>query len=108
VLLGAAGRFIITGALSWGLALGGPQNTGKDMSWLGVALYAAFAVGAPAGAALYARSGLAAIALAVTLIPLVTLFLVAPLRVVAPPPAARPPLFRRHSSRASIALLISM
>ncbi|MBI1759926.1 MAG: MFS transporter [Acidobacteria bacterium] len=49
LLLGIAERFIITGALSWGMTLGGTQNTGKVISWIGTALYAAFAVGAPAG-----------------------------------------------------------
>src|SRR5437667_3278178 len=39
-LLGGAESFIITGALSWGLALMGPQNTGKVMAWVGTALYA--------------------------------------------------------------------
>src|SRR5207244_2340243 len=72
------------------LALGGAQNTGKVMSWIGTALYAAFAVGAPAGTALYASYGFAAIALAAMLIPLVTLLLITPLRAVAPSRAARP------------------
>jgi MFS family permease len=53
-LLGGAESFIITGALSWGLALVAPQNSGKVIAWIGTALYAAFAVGAPAGTALYA------------------------------------------------------
>ena len=83
-LLGGGESFIITGALSWGLAFLGPQNTGKVMAWVGTALYAAFAVGAPAGTILYAGHGFVAIALAATLIPLVTLLLVAPLRSVAP------------------------
>src|SRR6266436_3221746 len=78
-VLGVAESFIVTGALSWGLALMGPQNTGKVMSWVGTSLYAAFAVGAP-GTALYTRYGFAAIALAATLIPLVVLPLVAPMR----------------------------
>jgi MFS family permease len=88
-LLGVAESFIITGALSWGLALMGPQNTGKVMAWIGTALYAAFAVGAPVGTILYAGHGFAAIALATTLIPLVTLPLVASFRPVTPPPQAR-------------------
>ena len=88
-LLGVAESFIITGALSSGLALMGPQNTGKVMAWVGTALYAALAVGAPAGTALYASHGFAAIALATTLIPLGTLPLVASLRPVPPPPHAR-------------------
>jgi MFS family permease len=69
-VLGAAESFIVTGAFSWGLALAGPQNTGKIMAWVGTAMYAAFAVGAPAGITLYASYGFMAIALATTLIPL--------------------------------------
>jgi MFS family permease len=88
-LLGAAESTIITGALSWGLVLMGPRNTGKVMSWIGTALYAAFAVGAPAGTTLYDAHGFAAIALATTLIPLVTLLLVLPLRAVPSEPHAR-------------------
>ncbi len=79
-VLGIAESFIVTGALSWGLMLMGPQNTGKVMSWVGTSLYAAFAVGAPTGTALYAGYGFAAIALAATLIPLVALPLVPSMR----------------------------
>ena len=69
-LLGVGESFVITGALSWVLAIMGPQYTGRAMAWLGSALYAAFAVGAPAGTALYTVHGFAAIALAATQIPL--------------------------------------
>ena len=89
-VLGAAESAIITGALGWGLGLGGPKNAGKVMAWVGTALYAAFAAGAPAGSALYAAHGFAAIALATTALPLVTLLVVAPLRPVTPPTVARP------------------
>ncbi len=85
-LLGVAESFIMTGALSWGLALVGTQNTGKVMAWVGAALYAALALGAPIGAALYSGYGFVAIAFAATAIPLGALFLVAPLRPIAPPP----------------------
>lgn len=88
-LLGGAESFIITGALSWGLALLGAQNTGKVMAWLGTALWGAFAAGAPAGTTLYAADGFAAIALATMLIPLATLPLVASFRTVAPVRGAR-------------------
>lgn len=90
VLLGVGESFIITGALSWGLALAGAQNTGKVMSFVGTALYAAYAVGAPAGTALYASYGFAAIAIAAATIPLAALLFVAPLKPVAPTPHARP------------------
>ena len=77
-LLGAAESFIITGAVSWGLALVDPRDTGKVIAWVGTAMFAAMALGAPAGGALYARYGFAAIALATTLAPLVTLLSVLP------------------------------
>ncbi len=93
-LLGAAESFIVTGALSWGLALAGPQNTGKVMVWVGTAMYAAFAGGAPVGTALYASYGFAAIALATALVPLGTLLLIVPLHPVAPQLRARPALTR--------------
>lgn len=88
-LLGVMESFVITGVLSWGLALGGPQNTGKVMSWVGTALYTAFAVGAPLGTALYATFGFAAIALATMLLPLTTVGVVAPLTPIAPASNAR-------------------
>jgi MFS family permease len=89
-LLGGGESFIITGALSWGLALAGPENTGKVIAWVGTAMYAAFALGAPAGSALYAGYGFMAIALATTLAPLLTLLIILPLRPVAPTLRARP------------------
>jgi MFS family permease len=91
-LLGGAESFIITGALSWGLALVAPQNSGKVIAWVGTAMYAAFAVGAPAGTALYARFGFGVIALATTVVPLATLLMIAPLRPIAPLRRPQPPL----------------
>jgi MFS family permease len=94
VLLGGAESFVITGALSWGLALGGGRNTGKVISWVGTALWAAYAAGAPAGTALYGRFGFTGIALATLLLPLATLLLVAPLRAPAPSAHASPPFMQ--------------
>src|SRR6267143_549048 len=89
-LLGVGESFIITGAQTWGLALAGPQNTGKVLAWMGTAMYAAFALGAPVGTVLYTGYGFAAIALATTLVPLATLLLVGPMRRVAPTARIRP------------------
>jgi MFS family permease len=83
-VLGAGESFIITGAQSWGLALAGARNTGKVLAWMGTAMYAAFALGAPVGTILYGGHGFASIALATTLIPLAALLLAAPVRRVAP------------------------
>lgn len=91
-VLGGAESFIVSGALIWGMTLAGPQNTGKLMSWVGIAMYAAYAAGAPLGTALYARFGFIAIALATMLIPLATLGLVARLSAPRPEPKPQPPL----------------
>jgi MFS family permease len=78
-VLGGAESFMISGVLNWGLALAGPSNNGKVMSWVGTAMYIAFAAGAPAGSALYARYGFVAVAVATAMVPLLTLLLVFPL-----------------------------
>lgn len=91
VLLGVAESVIITSALIWGLTLIGPEHTGKVMSWVGTALYAAFAVGAPVGTTLYARHGFSAIAWTTAVLPIAALSLVVPLRrPVAPELHLRP------------------
>jgi len=83
-LLGVGESFIITGAQSWGLAILGVQNTSRALAFVGSAMFAAFAAGAPVGSALYARYGFAAIAVATTLLPVATVLWVAPLRSVSP------------------------
>jgi MFS family permease len=82
-LLGAAESFVITGAVIWGLALAGPANTGRVIAWVGMAMFAALAFGAPVGTTLYTLGGFAAVAVATILFPLITVLLVAPLTSVA-------------------------
>jgi MFS family permease len=93
-LLGAAESFIITGGVSWGFALAGPANAGKVIAWVGMAMFAALASGAPMGTALYRVGGFASIAMATTLIPLATILLVAPLASVASSGGTRSHLFK--------------
>jgi predicted MFS family arabinose efflux permease len=89
-LLGVMESFVITGALSWGVALAGSQHAGKVMSWVGTALYTAFAVGAPLGTVLYASYGFAAVGFATMLLPLATVGVVAPLQPIEPEPHLHP------------------
>jgi MFS family permease len=93
-VLGAAESAVITGAMVWGLTLGGPRNAGLVLSWLGTAIWAAFAVGAPMGTALFAHYGFAAISLTTMLLPALTLLVVLPLRPVAPTAKESPPITR--------------
>src|SRR3954453_12530012 len=89
-VLGGAESFIITGATTWGLARAGTQNAGKVIAWMGTAMFAAFAGGAPLGTALYATGGFAAVACATALAPLATLLLIAPVRGAAPAHSGSP------------------
>jgi MFS family permease len=97
-VLGGAESFIITGALGWGLALVDRTSAGKVMAWVGTAMYAAFALGAPAGTALCESYGFGAVALATTLIPLATLLLILPLRAVAPQHRQQPVMMKVASA----------
>jgi len=94
VLLGCAESLVVTGALSWGVGLAGPQNAGKVMAWIGIAMYGAYAFGAPAGVAVYGRWQFAGIAVATTLIPLAALALIVAVRPVAPTAARRVPFYK--------------
>lgn len=50
----------VTGCVSWSIASVGPQRAGMSMSWTGIAMFAALAIGAPIGMALYQIYGLQA------------------------------------------------
>ncbi|MBV8661825.1 MAG: MFS transporter, partial [Hyphomicrobiales bacterium] len=93
LLLGGAESLIVTGALSWGVVLVGPENAGRVIAWIGMAMYGAYAVGAPAGVAIDTRDGFHGIAVATVVIPLAALALVAILRPVPPSATRRAPFY---------------
>lgn len=61
----------VTGCVSWSIASVGPQRAGMSMSWTGIAMFAALAIGAPIGMALYQAFGLPATMVACVIAPLV-------------------------------------
>ena len=67
-LLGGAESFISTGAVTWGLVLAGPANAGRVIAWMGMAMFAALAFGAPIGIELYSFGGFLGVAVATTLV----------------------------------------
>jgi MFS family permease len=89
ILLGCGESLIITGALSWGLGLVGARNAGKVMAWIGMAMYGAFAAGAPLGTFIYGRYDFIGIAFATIVIPLLALGLIIPAVPVAVNAAAK-------------------
>ena len=84
LLLGIGESFIIIGGQSWALAILTSRNTSKAIAWIGSAMFAAFAVGAPIGSALYGHFGFAGVGVTTVLLPLLTVLGVAPLQGVAP------------------------
>jgi len=61
----------VTGCIAWSIASVGPERAGKSMSWTGIAMFAALAIGAPIGMALYQTYGLEAAMVACVVAPLV-------------------------------------
>jgi MFS family permease len=89
-VLGGAESFIITGATAWGLARVGAPNAGKVIAWLGTAMFAGFAAGAPIGTTLYSWGGFAAVACVTAIAPLATLAVLVPVRGSVATSAGRP------------------
>ncbi|WP_245153801.1 arabinose transporter [Allopusillimonas ginsengisoli] len=94
VLLALGESLIVTGALGWALGLVGPQNAGKVMVWIGIAIYGAYALGAPLGVVVDEQWGFGGIAVAVIVIPLLALSVVSRVRAVAPTAAKRTPFYK--------------
>jgi MFS family permease len=62
----------VTGCVSWSIASVGPERAGMSMSWTGIAMFAALAIGAPIGMALYQSYGLQSAMIACIAAPLIS------------------------------------
>lgn len=94
VLLGCGESLVVTGALSWGVGLVGPQNAGKVMAWVGIAMYGAYAVGAPVGVAINDLQGFAGISVVAAVLPILSLAVIANLRSLPPTANRRTPFYK--------------
>jgi MFS family permease len=65
----------VTGCVSWSIASVGPQRAGMSMSWTGIAMFAALAIGAPIGMAFYQTYGLEAAMVACIVAPLIAMII---------------------------------
>lgn len=76
ILLGGAESLVITGGISWALALLPPQMAGKAIAWVGMAMFAAMAAGSPLGDLVYRHTGFGGIAGSALLLPALAAMLV--------------------------------
>lgn len=88
-LMGGAESLVITGCITWGMGRAGPGQSGKAISWVGMSMFGALAVGAPVGSLVFESWGFLGIAFAAVVVPLLALALVQPLGALLPVP--RPP-----------------
>ena len=94
VLLAIGESLVVTGAMGWGIGLVGPQNAGKVMAWVGIAIYGAFALGAPIGVVVNANWGFAGISMGTICTPLVALLVAATVPAVLPTASIRIPFYK--------------
>jgi len=91
-LVGGAESLIITGGMLWGLGRAAPDRAAQVIAWIGMSMFAAMAIGAPIGSMVFGRFGFAGIALASTLVPLIAIAFIAPIRSLAPIASAKAPI----------------
>ncbi|USI71527.1 arabinose transporter [Sphingomonas morindae] len=86
-LLGGAESLVITGGILWGLTLVAADRSAQVIAWVGMAMFAALAIGAPLGGLVYARFAFTGIALATLALALLALLPIVRLAAAAPPAA---------------------
>ncbi len=70
--LGIGESLLITGTLTWGIGTVGQANAGKVMTWNGIAMYLAIAVGAPLGLVIMKAYGFLGVAVVMLVLPIIS------------------------------------
>jgi MFS family permease len=84
----------VTGCISWSIASVGAQRAGMSMSWTGIAMFAALAIGAPIGMFLYRSAGLSVVTIACIAAPLLSAAIAFGATSYASPAGQRLPFYR--------------
>lgn len=94
LIIGVGESMAMVGGVAWGLAMAGPQRSGRVLGWVGMALYGAFAVGSPLGVWIDGQAGFAGVMLVSAVMPVVGFILTRFIRKDVPVPhSERPSLF---------------
>lgn len=91
-LMGGAESLIITGGMAWALELVARDQSARSIAWVGMAMFAALAIGAPIGSMVFARWTFAGIALATVMLSSAAVLLTARLQPHLPAPTPRAPI----------------
>ncbi|MDM8355223.1 MFS transporter [Pandoraea communis] len=94
VVLGFGESLILTGGMSWGIGLLGAAHASKAISWQGVSMYTALAIGAPFGAYLLQAAGFTVVSLVNIALPAVAFLIALRLPAAAPVGGHRLPFLR--------------
>lgn len=91
---GLGESLFVTGCVSWSIASVGPQRAGLSMSWTGIAMFAALAIGAPIGMGLYQAYGFEIVTLACIVAPVAAALIAWPTIAYRSPTGQRLPFYR--------------
>lgn len=84
VVLGFGESLFITGALSWGISRLGLANTGKVISWQGIAMYTAMGLGAPLGLVVHTTYSFVVVGVVAAAAPVLALLIALAIPATAP------------------------
>jgi MFS family permease len=76
----------------WALGRAASDRSAQVIAWIGMSMFAALALGAPSGSAVFAHFGFFGIAVASVVVPLATIALIIPVRALAPASSAKAPI----------------